>query len=364
MKRTVLVNELIENVSSIKANIIEYTGDVIDISDFLVDFAKNLKSAFPEYNIVHLAKQNNPNKDLLPLLSEFKTLTNQKPILLIIDDLFYYSSPEGIINFFYNDDNFHAFIFANINVSAKLKEKDTIIRGRYNIFHLVPSLMLDEKENNTSSFFAFKNDYFKRDDKAKNIYKYLIDHSGEVLTYRAIYKSLNKKIGLLSIIKIIDDLVNHNYFYMLKRIDISKQDELSNGFIYYPLIVEDIDASSLNDEMKFKRKKESYLLAKMVNDGFTVNKAISYVYTFVNNKRIRKELDRGYLFNKNDKNIIIKINYIDLDEDMDLIYKSTNNIPHIIAILGNIAYINDKNGLTYVGLEKLLKEGLINYGRI
>ena len=40
------------------------------------------------------------------------------------------------------------------------------------------------------------------------------------------------------------------------------------------------------------------------------------------------------------------------------------NIPHIVALLGNSEYRMDKNGLTYVGLDKLLTKGLDGYGRI
>ena len=48
----------------------------------------------------------------------------------------------------------------------------------------------------------------------------------------------------------------------------------------------------------------------------------------------------------------------DDDETINRFKKAKNNIPHLIAVLGEMALIIDKDGTAYCGLQTLLKKGL------
>ena len=201
-------------------------------------------------------------------------------------------------------------------------------------------------------------------DYAAKIYRYILKHSGELLSYRTIYENTDKEMTLGVLIKAIEFMVNHNMLYRLSRVDVSNMKELSSGFIYYPAYAEEFDGTDLTADRKYILKSETYLVSRMVYDGLTVKKAISYIYQSDSDKRVRVEFNRGFLISNYDKNVVVKPYFDNNEEELKKLIRSKINIPQIVALLGNTEYRMDKNGLTYVGLDKLLTKGLDGYGRI
>ncbi len=357
MKRHELINRLTKYIGSGKSNIIQcYEG--YPNKEFLFNDLKNkLHELFPNHHIITIEPIIKYKNNLLPLLSSLKEISNDNPTIVLIHDLFYYSAPEAIINSFYNCSSLTGFITSNVNVSYKLKRKDTLVRGRYNTFFLPPFLYGDEEDITVQPINYLTDDINK-------IYTYILAHAGQMLTYRNIYKNIDTTMTLTSLIEIVEYLVNYNILYRLPRIDINKMNELTCGYIYYPVNIRDIDNSSLSYEEKYKLKREAFFVSKMIYDGLKVKKAISYQYVTKDSKRVRIEVNRGFLISNYDKYVVVKLIFENSDEEIERLIKSQRNIPHIVALLGNMEYTMDKYGLTYVGLDNLLTKGLEGYGGI
>lgn len=365
MNRNELINKLIDEVGSGKANIIQCNRNY-ESGDFLTNSLKlELQNKFPEHNVVVFTPIIKFKRDMVQLLSALKQWSSEKPVIVLIHDLFYYHNPDAIINILYGSDQISGFITSDVNVPYKLGKRDTLVRGRYKTFYLVPSLFCDIDKDQGDIFGHLDSlDLYDHKEYAARIYRYLVVHGGELLTYRTIYENTGKDMTLGVLIKAIDFIVNHNMLYRLSRVDISNMKELSSGFIYYPAYAEELDGTDLSAERKYILKSETYLISRMIYDGLSVKKAISYIYKDDGNKRIRVEFNRGFLVGSYDKNVVIKPYFDDNEEELNRLVKSKMNIPHIIALLGNSEYRMDKNGLTYVGLDKLLTKGLDGYGRI
>lgn len=365
MSRIELINKLINQVGSGKANIIQCNRNY-DCGDFLINHLKlELQRKYPEHNIVVFTPLTKFKREMVSILSALKQMSVEKPSIVLIHDLFYYHNPDAIINILYGSNQISGFITTDVNIPYRLRKRDTLVRGRYNTFNLVPSLF-DDTDKNQGDVFMHLNalDLYDHKDYAAKIYRYILKHSGELLSYRTIYENTDKDMTLGVLIKAIDFMVNHNMLYRLSRVDVSNMKELSSGFIYYPAYAEEFDGTDLTAERKYILKSETYLVSRMAYDGLTVKKAISYVYESDNDKRVRVEFNRGFLIGNYDKNVVIKPYFDDNEEELKKLIKSKINIPQIVALLGNSEYRMDKNGLTYVGLDKLLTKGLDGYGRI
>ena len=72
----------------------------------------------------------------------------------------------------------------------------------------------------------------------------------------------------------------------------------------------------------------------------------------------RVEFNRGFLIEYYDRICVIRIDFDDDDETINRFKKAKNNIPHLIAVLGEMALIIGKDGTAYCGLQTLLKKGL------
>lgn len=365
MNRNELINKLIDEVGSGKANIIQCNRNYRS-GDFLTNGLKlELQNKFPEHNVVVFTPITKFKRDMVQLLSALKQWSSEKPVIVLIHDLFYYHNPDAIINILYGSDQISGFITTDVNVSYELGKRDTLVRGRYNTFYLVPSLLNDTDKDQDDLFGHLDSlNLYDHKEYAAKIYRYIVTHSGELLSYRDIYKETGKDMTLGVLIKAIDFMVNHNMLYRLSRVDISNMKELTRGFIYYPAYAEELDGTNLSSERKYILKSETYLISRMIYDGLSVKKAISYIYKEDGNKRIRVEFNRGFLVGSYDKNVVIKPYFDNNEEELQRLVKSKMNIPHIVALLGNSEYRMDKNGLTYVGLDKLLTKGLDGYGRI
>ena len=365
MSRIELISKLTNQIGSGKANIIQYNRDY-ECGDFLINHLKlELQRKYPDHNIIAFTPLAKFKREMVSVLSSLKQLSNEKPVIVLIHDLFYYHNPDAIINIFYGSNQFTGFITADVNIPYRLGKRDTLVRGRYNTFYLVSSLFGDTDKDQSDIFMHLNSlDSYSHKEYATKIYRYILKHSGELLTYRSIYENTNKEMTLGVLIKAIDFMVNHNMLYRLARDDVSNMKELSSGFIYYPAYAEEFDGIDLSAERRYILKTETYLISRMIYDGLTVKKAISYVYENDGHKRVRKEFNRGFLASNYDKMVIIKPYFDDNEEELNRLIKSKMNIPHIVALLGNSEYRMDKNGLTYVGIDKLLTKGLDSYGRI
>lgn len=354
MDREWLINKLIESVGSKKTNIIQFSKGY-DINRFLfVELKNRLFEAFPSYHIVEVKQE----EDILSFIPNLKEISSKNPVIVLINDVFSYKNPEAIINSFYGFDNISAFITADVDVSYQLGKKDTLVRGRYNRFFLPPALFGDSPkiENiNYCDLFSFSS-YSKQ---ASKIYSYILNHSGELLSYRKIHEGIGKTLSIGKTIDIVDYMINHFLFYRLFRVDVSKNKDISSGFICYPTHINNLDKIPCSNEKKYFLKTATAVVARMVYNGFGVKKAISYFYETKDGKRVRTEFDRGFLVFNFDKRVIINIHLDEDDNDIEKLIKFKSNIPHLIGLTGNSEYIMDCNGLTYVGIEKILGNDLV-----
>lgn len=359
MYREWLINKLVESVGSKKTNIIQFSKGY-DIDRFLfVELKNSLFKAFPNYHIVEVK----PGEDILSFISSLKEISSKNPVIVLINDVFSYKNPEAIINSFYGFENISAFITSDVDISYQLGKKDTLVRGRYNRFFLPPSLFGDSSkiENiNYCDLLSFGS-YSKQ---ASKIYSYILNHSGKLLSYRKIHEGIGKVLSIGKIIDIVDYMINHFLFYRLFRVDVSKNKDISSGFICYPTHINNLDEVPYSKKKKYFLKTATAVVARMVYNGFGVKKAISYYYEIRDGKRVRTEFDRGFLVFNFDKKVIINIHLDEDDNDIEKLIKFKSNIPHLIGLPGNSEYIMDCNGLTYVGIEKILGNGLGEYGGI
>ena len=359
MDREWLINKLIESVGSKKTNIIQFSKGY-DINRFLfVELKNRLFEVFPSYHIVEVKQE----EDILSFIPNLKEISSKNPVIVLINDVFSYKNPEAIINSFYGFDNISAFITTYVDVSYQLGKKDTLVRGRYNRFFLPPVLFGDSPkiENiNYCDLFSFGS-YYKQ---ASKIYSYILNHSGELLSYRKIHEGIGKTLSIGKTIDIVDYMINHFLFYRLFRVDVSKNKDISSGFICYPTHINNLDKIPCSNEKKYFLKTATAVVARMVYNGFGVKKAISYCYETKDGKRVRTEFDRGFLVFNFDKRVIINIHLDEDGNDIEKLIKFKSNIPHLIGLPGNSEYIMDCNGLTYVGIEKILGNGLGEYGGI
>ena len=292
MNRNELINKLIDEVGSGKANIIQCNRNYKS-GDFLTNSLKlELQNKFPEHNVVVFTPITKFKRDMVQLLSALKQWSSEKPIIVLIHDLFYYHNPDAIINILYGSDQISGFITTDVNVPYRLGKHDTLVRGRYNTFYLVPSLFGDiDKDQGDIFGHLYSLDLYNHKEYAARIYRYLVVHSGEVLTYRTIYENIGKDMTLGVLIKAIDFMVNHNMLYRLSRVDISNMKELSSGFIYYPAYAEELDGTDLSAERKFILNKYDHISLLSSNKGLSTNffhsskcflqySTINFVYSF------------------------------------------------------------------------------------
>lgn len=356
-----IVKDIVNNLWNGKANIVQINRSMA-INDFLMC---ELKEVIIETKGNCFFFEVNPSAikrdDLLDNIKKTMDLLKDNKAVFIIDDLFYYNGPQAIINAFYGKKNITAIITTYIDVAYGLKNNDTQIRGRYNNYFLVPELYNDNIKSDNYHLEALSD--FASKEEASKIYKYLVSHSGQVLSCRQIYNSVKVNKTLNFYIRAINYMKMAGMIYVLDRVEIKKGKRLSSGVIFYPTYVSDIDKADLPHEKKFKLKNEAYLVAKMVSDNYKVYRAISYYKDIVDGKkRTRIEFNRGFLIEYYDRKCVIRIDFGDDDESINRFKKAQNSIPHLIAVLGHMELKVDKDGIAYCGLETLFDKGLNGYG--
>ena len=356
-----IVKEIVKNLWNGKANIIQFNRSM-DIDDFLLHDIKNaIQEADKNCFFFQASPENTKAIDLLDNIKRTRDLLKDNKMVFIINDLFYFDAPLAIINSFYGKNNITAIITTDIDIVYALKNKDTQIRGRYNKYFLAPELYGEKADTKDYHLTPLLN--FVSKNEAAEIYKYIVRHSGEVLSFRQIFESVKVNKSLPFYIDAINYMNKTGMIYMLNRYEIKKGKKLSSGVVFYPTYISDIDLLDLPYEKRFKLKNEAYLVAKMISDNYVVYKAISYYSDIVDGKyKSRVEFNRGFLIEYYDRRCVIRIDFDDDDETINRFKKAKNNIPHLIAVLGEMALIIDKDGTAYCGLQTLLEKGLDGYG--
>ncbi|MBQ8142019.1 MAG: hypothetical protein IJ194_02530 [Bacilli bacterium] len=360
MKKLTL--DILDNLGNGKAKIITCNKET-EAGDYLLGEVKEaIKGKINNCLFFDFYPEKYPNRNILGRLADIIDFCKDNRAVVLIHDLFFFHYPEAIINVFYGKNNIDGIITSDIEVSYKLKDKDTQVRGRYIRFFLAPMLYGDEIKSKDYHVKALEN--YGAKDAAIELYKYLVNHSGEVLSFRQVLeqtKSIDRR--LMFYVDTINLMNKLGMIYLLKRVDVKDMDELSSGFVYYPTFISDIDLTDLPNEKKFKLKYEAFLVAKMFSENYMVNRAISYHADTIDGKyKSRVEFNRGFLIEYFNRKCIIKIDFSDNNEMIENFKKAKTHIPQMVAVLGHMELIVDKAGIAYYGLENLLEKGLKGYG--
>ena len=356
-----MLESIVNNLWNGKATIIQHNKSTNTV-DFLSNDVRNaIIEKYSHCIILDIFPDSNMSSNLVNKLSATLDLVKDNKVVFLIHGLFYYFSPTAIINMFYGKENVAAVMTADIDVSYYLKDKDTQVRGRYDKYFLPPELYGDVVEKKDYHLGALL-EFFSKEE-AGEIYKYLVRHSGEVLTFRSVFEEVSVGKTLPFYIEAINYMNKAGMLYILDRVAIKDGKILSSGVVFYPTFVSDIDLTDLPEDKKFKLKNEAYLVAKMFDEDYKVSRAISYYSDTIDGKyKSRVEFNRGFLVEYHDRKCVIRIDFNDNEDMMERFKKAKSNIPHMVAVLGQMELRIDVDGIAYYGLENLLKKGLKGYG--
>ena len=357
-----IVEEIVKNLWNGKAAVIQFNHDA-NADDFLFKrLKKEIESSQNKPAVFSVLKDSFVPKDVVRDIANIIEFSKGNKIVFLIHDLFHFASPEAIINLFYGKEDVAAVITADMDVAFSLKGKDTQVRGRYDKYFLAPELYGDDIQACDYHLGALHG--FSSKEEAARLYKFLVNHSGEVLSFRQIYENSNTCKSLPFCISAINYMNKAGMLYILERVVIKDGKKLSSGKVFYPTFISDLDLADLPESKRYKIKKEAYLVAKLFSENYKVSRAISYYSVNVGGQyNTRTEFNRGFLVESFDRKCVIKIDFKDEDETMMARFKKAiNNIPHIIAVLGRMGLRFDDNGIAYCGLENLLLKGLDAYG--
>lgn len=357
----VILDKILNDLGNGKAKIIECNKEN-DVKNFLFFEVKNeIKERLNNCLFFEFYNDGSSKKDIFKELENINKIYQNNRTIILICDLFSFCSPEAIINLFYGNKNVDVIISSNIEVSYKLKNKDTEIRGRYISYFVDPTSFTSINEN-ILHIKPLEN--YKYKDEAIELYKYLLNHSGEVLTYRSICDSSKIKKDLYFYIKTIEYMNKTKMIYLLEIKNIKDLKKKAYGFIVYPTFIFDLELSDLTYDKKFRLNKESIIVSKLISYGFLVSYAISFYGDYVNNKYITRNVcNAGFLIESYSRKSLIKICFNN-DTSIERFIKLKTKIPQIIIVLSNMNLKVDDNGMIYYGLNNFLADGLKNYGKL
>ena len=261
---------------------------------------------------------------------------------------------------FYGKSNISVITTSTINIDFALGNKATQVSGRYINCFLSPELYtINQPKNEKYHLDCLEGSIYEKD--GKELYTYIINHSGEVLSFRDIYQGVSNKRSLPYCVKLVNYMISIGMLYVLNRVEVQNGNTLSSGFVFYPTYVSDIDNTYLNPEKKYERKMEGYLIAKLFSQNYDVARAIGYHGEYIDGVyKTRVIFNRGFLVSSPKAKYLIKIAF---DDDMvSSFIKSKSNYLRVVALLGSMEWKSDSNGVIYCGLENLLLEGIKNNG--
>ena len=357
MRKTIY--QILNNAWNGKANVIT-CNRCVDIDSIFNMIQKEFEKQNESCLYVRYSKDNVSSNNILHQINDLMDLLKGNRIVFLINTLSDCMYPEAIINSFYGNKNVTAIITTDISIEYYLKDKDTQIRGRYNSYFYVPQLY--DEIATTSNFHLDPLQRFSSPNEAAKLYQYILNRSGEVLSFRSIYEAGVVYKSLPFYIEAIIYMINSGMLYCLNRVDIKEGKALFSGVVFYPTFISDLEISDIPFEKKSRVKNEAFLVAKMISEGYSIDRAIShFVEVNASEKRIRVEFNRGFLITHHDRQCVIKIDNNNVEE-MERFKKSKRNIPHMIAVPGKMELRIDKDGVAYCGLVNLLTKGLNGYG--
>lgn len=354
------VNKILDSLGNGKAKTIQFTRGY-DIERFLFEELKPaIKEELSNCLFFEFDSDHSFKKDIIPELSNIFKMSKGNRVIIFINDLFSFSSPEAIINVFFGKTNIDAVITTDIDIPFRLKRKDTQVRGRYLHIFLPPVSYGDDIISKDFHLQAIESLPSRAD--AAELYKFLLRNSGKPLSFRKIVESSGLSKSIRFCIDTIDYMEKAGMIYVLRRVDVAKMKTISSGIVFYPTFISDLDLTDLTYVEKYKLKNDAYLIAKMVSEGYEVARAISYNGGVIDGKyKSRIEIDRGFLIKCFDRKCIIRID--DGNEEEETRFKKMKcSIPQVIALLGEMELRVDDNGIAYYGLHTILKKGLNGYG--
>ena len=132
------------------------------------------------------------HKHVIIYLAKLKKHLKAKLIIVFFFEFYPEKYLEAIINVFTEKNNIDGIITSDIDVSYKLKDKDTQARGRYIRLFLAPMLYGDDVKSKDYHAKALENYGVK--DAAIELHKHLVNYSGKDLTFRQILEKPNQSI--------------------------------------------------------------------------------------------------------------------------------------------------------------------------
>lgn len=353
-------SRLLQTLGNGKAKIIQHNREQNFEDYFFNVFKSKIEEAIGPFILFKI----DPNFFDKNIASGFEKIINMAQgnrVVLFIDDLFDFKDPDAIICTLYGKKNLDAFIFTNVDLPYKLKKKETNVRGRYDYFYLPPA-MSQIKKSIGYHLKPIDKFYGANKEEVISIYKYLVNHAGEVLSYRDIWKGTGKANSLTSCVHATEFLFHYSMVFKLKRTNIETNKELDNGFVFYPTFSDDIDLTEFSSLEKQDIKQAILLISRMIVDGNDVSLAISTHGKDKNGKYLTRVLfKKGYLITNYDKKVVLRISDSD-DEELPIFKKTKTNIQHIVALPGHMEYRLDNDGIVYAGIEKIIEEGIKGYG--
>lgn len=315
--------------------------------------------------------RNEKDKDVKRKLLKLKE-ENTGSVVILIDNIFAYDSPETLFDLFSGDTNVDVIATSDIAPHYAMGENETLIRGRFQTFYFSPLSFNDSFEKNKNNEYTsngglfiskdeciqkivaqgLKFKRFRGDYKANmfSLIHYVSDHYGEPISFTKILKSMNIKVSINTLISYCDFLESSYLFYILPRENIESHQKKAYEFRIFP-----VDMKFNNGNIRNNIISRSSLLSKLKENSYSISDGYIYgkfyeKYQAMNLAFIaRKSKDRIY------------ISYSDGDgtkEAFQLMKHIKDSFPKIVVVPYDTPTWKDEYGIIHMSLNQLLFKGL------
>ena len=362
--RKILLDKIKENIGSRKVNIV-FIPKGIDSEAFLMNDVKNMLEE--NYEDCVISYSVSTGKDDMNFLNSF--ISSKRKVFIMLNDLSQFSDPLSIINMFYGNTNIDVIATTSINIKRLAGKEITDIRGRYISYFYPPYLYgdnIDERDTIDKMFEQYYYDY-RYSELSREIYFYILNHVGQVLSFRDIYSHCTNNVSLVTFVDIINYLHSVGLFYILPRIEIDSSNELNYGYVFYPCRAYDILSGEikLDNSKRLKAYYDSMLVAKVFYDGQLIWSAFYVKKETFNGKRVNVQYNNCFLIKNDNQRVLLKPNYYSNNEkNLNMFIKYKGNIQKIIVSDNDRRYHMDIDGTLKCGIKYILEKGVFSYNGI
>ena len=363
-----ILSSIKENIGSGKINIV-FTPKGVNSEAFLKKDLRNFLEKNYENCVISFSNGHTTGYDI-DLFNSF--ISSNKKVFVLLNDLSKFEQPIGIINMFYGNKNIDVIATTSLSIKRLSGKNISDIRGRYISYFYPPFLYGDEINDHQDSIAFLFNLYFlnyKHIKIAKKLYFFLLNHVGQILSFRQLYSECGNGISLVTFVGIVNYLHDSGLFYLLTRIELGTFNEMDYGFAFYPTRCFDIfsedEEVKLNKAQRLKGYYDSLLVAKAFYDNQTIYRAFHIKKETIDEKRINVQLSNCFLIRNKNQYVLVKTDYYSEDDRLLNIFKKyKGNIQKIIVDETDRGFQLNSDGIIECGISFLLKKGIFSYGGI